>query len=103
MASPQPTVFEWLQGFLFIVMLLLAVLLVLRHMVEARRLAQQAQVKRKIFTVVDCGEKTLKREYREGDYVGMLAKGECEGNDGLVVAVYAVEPKTEEKKKGFLP
>ena len=101
----SPASLEWLQGLLFIVMVVLTLILVLKHMAEARSMQRQTG-ERKFYTVVECsggeGAKRVTREYREGDYVGKLVEGDCEGQPGYIVGIYAEEPE-KPKSKGFFP
>jgi len=97
----NPAGLEWIQGLLFIVMVVLTLILVMKHMADARSLQSQP-VERRFYTVVDCGDRRVTREYREGDYVGKTVEGDCGETPGYIVGIYAEEPE-KPRSRGLLP
>lgn len=96
----NPAGLEWVQGLLFIVIVVLTLILVLRQVAEAKSMQGQSQ-ERRFYTIIDCGGKRVTREYREGDYVGKSVEGECGGAAGYIVGIYAEEAE-KPKSRGLL-
>ena len=88
----------WLQSLLILLSLGAVIYLTIKQARDVMKLAEETQ--ERIYTEIRCGSDVIKREFREGDYVG-AATDECEG--GRIVGIYAVTPQGEEraKKRGF--
>ncbi len=98
----SPASLEWLQGLLFIVMLVLTLILVMKHMAEARSMQRQSG-ERRFYSVVECqGGRRLTRQYRDGDYVGKQVE-DCGGEPGYIIGIYAEEPEAQKQRgRGLL-
>lgn len=87
---------DWMQSILLLIFIGLAIALALQQTKELRRL--QLPSKKKVYSVIQCGEREVTREFAEGDYVGR--KVECdESAEGLITKIYAIYPQTESKGK----
>jgi len=84
-----------MQSILLLIFIGLAIALALQQTKELKKL--QMPTKKKVYTIVKCGEKESRREYREGDYIGK--KVECQEGEGLITKIYAIYPKTEKNEK----
>jgi len=84
---------------LLIVMLIATTAMTVKQMNEIRRL-QELRKRPRVITVEECEGKTTTRDYREGDYVGLVS-GQCPGGGPKrVIGIYAIK---EEKKGGRSP
>ncbi|MGC9210489.1 MAG: hypothetical protein ACP5FT_04425 [Acidilobus sp.] len=87
-----------LQLYLFIFLLLMIIAttaMTIKQMNDIRRL-QEARKRPRIVTVEECDGNTSTRDYREGDYVG-LVEGQCPGGGPRrIVGIYAIK---EEKPR----
>ncbi|MEM0491095.1 MAG: hypothetical protein QXR02_01565 [Acidilobaceae archaeon] len=90
--------FEWLQSLLLLIILGALLLLLLRQTMELSRIRGYTGKITKVFTIEACGDKIEKREFREGDYVGLVT-GECgEGLQKRIIGIYSEE--VQESKSG---
>ena len=88
---------EWLQPLLFLLIIGTAILIILKQTRDLKMMEQRARTKKVYYTLVECGDKTVKREFREGDFVGKTTN-ECEGGmEGFIVSIY-VEEQQEGKQ-----
>lgn len=100
--SAVPTPGESLQLYILLLLILLLAMttaMTVKQMNDLKRL--QMRRRPKLFTVIEeCDGKTTTRDFRDGDYVGLVLE-RCQGG-GLrrVIGIYAVP---EEKKKGPQP
>ena len=92
------TTLENLQIIILAALVAATLALALKQARDLRAMERRLALKRRYVTLIDCGGKIKKREFREGDYVGARL-GECEGSEGLVVAIYVEEPKTGERRE----
>lgn len=86
---------EWMQSILLLIFIGLAIALALQQTKELKRL--QMPAKKRVYSIVKCGDKETKREYREGDYVGKRVG--CGDQEGLIIKIYAIYPKTDRNEK----
>ncbi|MCE4619196.1 MAG: hypothetical protein F7C37_07140 [Desulfurococcales archaeon] len=86
---------EWMQSILLLIFIGLAIALALQQTKELKKL--QMPTRKKVYTIVRCGEKETRRDYKEGDYVGK--KVECQDGVGLITKIYAIYPKTDKNEK----
>ena len=63
---------------------------------DLKALERKVASKKRYVTVIDCGGSDVKRDFREGDYVGARVS-ECDGREGIVKAIYVEEPKPEKQ------
>jgi len=84
------------QAILLFIVLIVVVLLTIRQANELKRISYM-QKRPKFVTVEDCNGMVSTRDYKEGDFVG-LVEGPCDNDGNLrrIVGIYAI---TEEKKK----
>ncbi len=88
---------EWIQPLLFLLIIGAAILIILKQTRDLKMMEQRARTKKVYYTLVECGDKTVKREFREGDFVGKTTN-ECEGGgEGFIVSIY-VEEQQEGKQ-----
>ncbi len=93
---------SWIQPILILITLGIVIMLTLRQASELKRLQESANIRPKIITVIDCGGERKERDFKEGDYVGLVIP-ECGGEKkGLIVGIYAVEQRPLAKKGGKL-
>ncbi len=87
--------------FLFLLIMLIATaLMTFRQMNEIRRL-QEARRRPKVLTVEECEGKTTTRDYKEGDYVGLVV-GQCPGGGSKrVVGIYAIKEERKGRRSPF--
>ena len=90
---------SWLQSLLILLSLGAVIYLTIKQARDVMKLTEETQ--EKIYTEIRCGSDIIKRDFREGDYVGAITD-ECEG--GRIVGIYAVAPQEEgrSKKRGLL-
>ncbi|MCE4621935.1 MAG: hypothetical protein F7B19_01300 [Desulfurococcales archaeon] len=86
---------EWMQSILLLIFIGLAIALALQQTKELKRL--QMPSKKRVYSIVKCGDKETQREFREGDYIGK--KVECGEQEGLITKIYAIYPKTGKNEK----
>jgi len=84
------------QAILLFIVLIVVVVLTIRQANELKRISYM-QKRPKFVTVEDCNGMVSTRDYKEGDFVG-LVEGPCDNDGNLrrIVGIYAI---TEEKKK----
>ncbi|MCE4607621.1 MAG: hypothetical protein F7B61_01505 [Caldisphaeraceae archaeon] len=84
------------QAVLLFIVLIVVVLLTIRQANELKRISYM-QKRPKFVTVEDCNGMVSTRDYKEGDFVG-LVEGPCDNDGNLrkIIGIYAI---TEEKKK----
>ncbi|MGC9071163.1 MAG: hypothetical protein ACP5HK_00475 [Acidilobus sp.] len=87
-----------LQLYLFMFLLIMIVAttaMTIKQMNEIKRL-QEARKRPRVITVEECDGKTSTRDYREGDYVGLVV-GQCPGGGSKrIIGIYAIK---EEKPR----
>ena len=86
---------EWFQSILLLVFLGLAIAIALQQARELKKIQVAGQ--KKVYTVLQCGDKEYTREYKEGDYVG--GRVECNEGEGVITKIYAIYPQNEKGKK----
>lgn len=80
---------EWLQMILVLLALGAAIYLLLR---QATELTVRRELKiTKAYTVEACGDNIEKRDYKEGDYVGMISSTCPDGTPKRVIGIYVEE------------
>ncbi|MEB3788227.1 MAG: hypothetical protein GSR78_05670 [Desulfurococcales archaeon] len=84
----------WVQPLVILVTLVAVIMVTLKQMKELKEMGQDKP--RKIVTIVDCGETEIRRDFKEGDYIGARTD-ECP--DGVIRAIYAEEPPATGGKK----
>jgi hypothetical protein len=89
--------FEWLQPLLFLLIIGSAILLILKQTRDLKMMEERAKTKKVYYTVIECGEKTVRREFREGDFVGKRTSECNEGSEGLIVSIYVEEQQPEKQ------
>ncbi len=87
---------EALQVLLLAAIVAATLALAIKQARDLRALEQKVASKKRYVTVIDCGGSDLKRDFREGDYVGARVS-ECNGREGVVKAIYVEEPKPEKR------
>jgi len=83
----------WLQSLLILLSLGAIIYLTFKQARDVMKLSEEER--EVIYTEVECGNNTSRREYKEGDYVGKVTD-ECEG--GRIIGIYAVKPSQETRK-----
>ncbi|MCE4600335.1 MAG: hypothetical protein F7C38_02045 [Desulfurococcales archaeon] len=86
---------DWMQSLLLLLFLGIAIALALQQAKELKKIQVAGQ--KKVYTLLQCGEKEYTREYREGDYVG--ARTNCNEEEGIITKIYAVYQQGEKGKK----
>jgi hypothetical protein len=86
------------QAILLLVVLIIVILLTFRQANELRKMTDM-QKRPKFVTVEDCNGMITTRDFRQGDFVGLI-EGPCDNNGNIrkIVGIYAV--KEEKQKKG---
>ncbi len=92
----EGTPLEWLQPLLFVFILGLTIALMVRQASEMKKLEQTVSKKREFITVISCGDKEVRRPFKEGDFVGKKVS-ECDGGEGLIHYIIVKGEKKEEK------
>lgn len=84
------------QAILLLVILVVVIFLTIRQANELRKMTEM-QKRPKFVTVEDCNGMVTTREFRQGDFVGLI-EGTCDnnGNPRRIVGIYAIK---EEKQK----
>lgn len=82
---------DWMQSLLLLLFIGLAIALAIQQARELKKM--QLPVKKKVYTIIKCGDKEETREFHEGDYVGK--KVECNDETGLITKIYAVYPENQ--------
>lgn len=87
------------QAILLLVVLVIVILLTIRQANELRKLAE-TQKRPKFVTVEDCNGMITTRDFRQGDFVGLM-EGPCDNNGNIrkIVGIYAIkEEKTKNRR-----
>ncbi len=91
------------QLYLFLILLVMLVAttaMTIRQMNEIKRL-QEARKRPRVLTVEDCEGKTSTRDYKEGDFVGLVL-GQCPGGgQRRVVGIYAIKEERKSRRSLF--
>jgi uncharacterized membrane protein len=86
---------DWLQSLLLLLFIGLAIVLAIQQANELKKIQKSSN--KKVYTVIECGDKERTRQFKEGDYVG--AKVPCNGEgEGRITKIYAVVPEDKSKK-----
>ncbi|MEN2999872.1 MAG: hypothetical protein ABDH61_04790 [Acidilobaceae archaeon] len=87
---------DWLQPLLVLLLLGTLLFILLRQSMELSRSSAMGKAT-KAFTLEACGDKVEKREFKEGDYVGLVT-GSCEGGAKRIVGIYVEEVQEPQKR-----
>ena len=85
---------SWIQPLVILVTLIAVIMVTLKQMKELKEMGQEKP--RKILTIIDCGETEIRRDFKEGDYIGAKTD-ECP--DGVIKAIYVEEQQATDAKK----
>jgi hypothetical protein len=85
---------------MFLIVLLAATTaMTIKQMNDIKKL-QELRKRPKIVAVEQCGGSTSTRDFREGDYVGLVTGSCSDGTPRRIIGIYAI--KEESKKRGGL-
>ncbi|MCS7106751.1 MAG: hypothetical protein NZ902_01415 [Acidilobaceae archaeon] len=87
---------DWLQPLLVIFLLGLLLFVLLRQSMELSRSASAGRAV-KAYTLEACKDKVERREFREGDYVGLVT-GNCEEGVKRVIGIYVEEVQEPQRR-----
>ncbi len=76
-----------------------AIYLMARQAKQIEEMQKRLQRKVKRVTIIQCAEGTRKRDFKEGDYVGLKVNCPGEEGEGYIIAIYAEEEDQEKGKK----
>ncbi len=85
---------DWLQSILLLLFIGIAIILAIQQANELKKL--QKTSKKKVYTIIECGDKEQVRPFKEGDYVG--GKTKCNNEEGIISKIYAILPEEPGKK-----
>ncbi|MCX8195638.1 MAG: hypothetical protein N3F67_00915 [Acidilobaceae archaeon] len=88
-------VMEWLQPLLVLLILGALFFLLLRQTLELSRVRGVRAVAG--YTLEACGDRVERREFREGDYVGLVT-GSCEGGPKRIIGIFVEEVGEQQRR-----
>lgn len=76
-----------------------AIYLMARQAKQIEEMQKRLQRKVKRVTIIQCAEGAKKRDFKEGDYVGLRVECPGEEGEGYIISIYAEEEGQEKSKK----
>ena len=87
--------------FIFLMIMLVATTFMTFKQVNEIRRLQEARRRPRLVTVEECEGKATARDYKEGDYVGLVI-GECPGGGPKrVIGIYAIKEERKGRRSPF--